>query len=667
ILDQLQKLKFSISDTGSGLDENTPQIFIDDKVKTALSTFDENVLTYTPTSSDLLPQPTFRATVIAADLLGNEASATFDFQVQPQVVLSATPTAMPQTAYAPATIRFSPKVTTTNAIQTYKWDFDGNGSYDRSDIIGNSYTWKYSTPGEYTVALRVQDKTGETAIGYVTVNILNAASSVSAEASPSNGEVPLTVTFTATVSDNEGIGLLEWDFEGDGSYDYNSTSSARTTHTYTETGQFTATLRVTDKLGEITTYTLPTTTVNAAPPGSPTVTATSNISSGKVPLTVNLSATATDPENKAFVLWQWDFDGDGAYDYSNTQSATVSHVYEQAGTHYPAVRVTTEDNRTSIDTLEIKVINSLSLSRDRDTIDTTLTETAQIKTTLGGTTKISIVIEDREMNVIRTLVGWTERTGGTYTDSWDGWRDDATMAAEGDYYAVLLYMENGLEKRLDLRNGSGGTRYNPSRNNAARTFAPFDNNPMKITYQLPRASEVTAFMGYSYSNTRVVTFLSREPQAKGSHTVLWYGTNNEGVVIYAPRGKYFMFGVWAYSLADNAIYVKSGSHLLDITASPPIYDPTGHDESGKRTTSKISFNLTGDATIELSVTDAQTGSTATVRSYPDLGAGDNTIEWDGRDSAGEFLAPGRYRLGLTAIDHNGYRSLTGYTLQRIYY
>ena len=242
-----------------------------------------------------------------------------------------------------------------------------------------------------------------------------------------------------------------------------------------------------------------------------------------------------------------------------------------------------------------------------------------------------------------------------------------TTAAEGDYYAVLLYKEDGLEKRLDLRDSSGGTRYNPSRNNAARSFSPFDNDPMSITYNLPVASEVTAFIGYSMSNTRVVTFLSRKPQAKGAHTVLWYGTNNEGVEIYPPSGKWFMFGIWAYYLADNGIYVQSGSHVLGVSSTPPIYDPTGHEANGLRTSSKISFTLTGDATVELSVTDAQTGTLATSHFYHDLSSGDNTIEWNGRNEAGEFLAPGSYRMGITAIDKQGFRSMTEYTLQRIFY
>jgi len=122
--------------------------------------------------------------------------------------------------------------------------------------------------------------------------------------------------------------------------------------------------------------------------------------------------------------------------------------------------------------------------------------------------------------IIKTLLDWTNRKAGTYNDSWDGRDNSGKNVAEGDYYAVLFYKENGQTKRLDLRNSTGGTQFNPTRNNAAWSFAPFDNNPMNITFHLDKAVEVTAFIGYSYSNTRVVTFYSCQPMAKGDHNIL---------------------------------------------------------------------------------------------------------------------------------------------------
>lgn len=667
IADPNMPLTYQIIDTGLGLDLNGTRIIVNGEDKTALSIFENGVLTYTPTSESPLPITSFDVNVTAKDILGNTASAIFNYVVQSQIELTAYPRAVPETATAPATIRFSPVVTTDTAIQTYQWDLDGDGVYEESDIVGNTHSRYYTTPGDYNVSLRVTDAKGEVLVGSTIVKIQNLPPYVQAEATPSNGEIPLEVSFVVSAVDNEGIAKYEWDFEGDGIYDYESLTSGNTQHTYTEVGQYSPRIRVTDMTGASAIYDLPTTTVNAAVAGSPSVTATANVQSGTAPLVVNLGAVATDPQGMTFTLWEWDYDGDGTYDYSSDQSAAVSYTFTRGGTQYPRVRVTTEDGRTTTDAIEIKVANTVSISRDLNTIDVALGQSASITTSFSGDTKMSLVIESRNNQVARTLVDWTERPAGSYTDTWDGYNNDGGKLPEGDYYAVLLYEEDGTVKRVDLRDTTGGAQFNPTRNNAARTFSPFDNNPMNITFTLNEAAEVTAFMGYSYSNTRVVTFFSRQPMPKGSHTVKWYSTNNEGVIIKAPPGKYFMYGNWAYKLANNAIYVKSGAHITNVSATPAIFDPTGHKEDGFRATSNVHFNLTSDADVELTVTDAESGLLVAYRKYENLLAGENTIEWDGRNGSGDFIAPGKFRLGVRAVDETGYSSLIQYTLQRIYY
>jgi len=266
------------------------------------------------------------------------------------------------------------------------------------------------------------------------------------------------------------------------------------------------------------------------------------------------------------------------------------------------------------------------------------------------------------------LVDWTDRTAGTYNDSWDGLTADGQKLPEGDYYAVLLYEEDGQVKRLDLRNSSGGGEFRPVRNNAQRIIAPYDNKPLEITVTLPQASELTAFVGYSTygPDVRVATLFTRRVFPKGSHLIKWYSTSNEGEFIL-PEGGYFMYGNWGYYLASNAIYVKSGAHITSLIASPAIYDPTSHKEDGLRKTCDISFNLTNPASVELSVVDSETGFLVAYKKYEDLPAGANTVEWDGKNGSGDFIAPGKFTLGLKAVDATGYSSLTQYTLQRIYY
>jgi PKD repeat protein len=534
-------------------------------------------------------------------------------------------------------------------------------------VIGRNQTFTYDQPGTYDAVLRITDSNGQQASGTVTIIVGNAPPEVLAEATPSNGQIPLAVTFNVTATDSDGIALYEWDFEGDGTFDFSSSTSGNTTFTYTVAGTFQAVLRVADSLGASTTLALPTTEVRPATPGSPSVTATASPTSGTVPLTVSFNATATDPDGEAFTDWAWDFDGDGTFDQSATSPAT-SFVYTAPGTYFARVRVTAADGGTAEDAVQVSVDPLVSLSVSTDTIDPRLGESVTVQSVLGGDTRVSVVIEDRTGQVVRTLVPWMTRLAGTYSDPWGGEDDASLIVSEGDYYAVLLYEVDGVVERLDLRQSSGGSQFNPPRSRLPSRFQPFAGNPLVVSYTLSRAAEVTAFMGRFNVNSRLVTFLERKALGRGSHSIVWNGENGAGQLIHPPPGDRFLFGIFAFTLANNAVYVRSGAHVAGVTAAPSIFDPSAHvDEAGTPQHSAVSFSLTAPANVELMVADTETGTVLDRVVYRGLAAGNNTIEWDGRSSDGAFVAPGRYRLGVTAIDATGYRSITVYTLQRVYY
>ena len=671
ITDPLTPLIFNVHDdiNGSGLSNDPVTItFSSTNITYALELdINNSQYSYTPSTDSPLPFGNVAFNVSAKDKFNNQTNQEFNIFLQEENILSAIPIATPSSAYAPATIRFSPKVTTDNAIQNYYWDFNGDGTYDRSDLTANSYTWQYTSPGDYNVTLKVVDANGEIIIGSTIVHILNAPPQITVESTPSNGAIPLTVNFTVTATDADGISLYEWDFDGDGVYDYNSTGTGNTSYTYTAQGVFNAQVKVTDNKGATTTYTTPTTKVRALAEGSPSVVASGSPLTGSAPLNVNFSATATDPDSLGFNQYEWDFDGDGIYDFNSSTSANTTFQYLNAGTFYPKIKVSTTDGRVTYDSLEIRVTQAVGLSVSTDTLDVTQGSSVNIHTTNTARGEIKIVIEDENYNYVRVIEDWTTRDAGSYDHSWDGMGANSIGLKEGKYYAVILYKVNEEIKKLDLRDSTGGTRYNPTRNNAPRSFAPFDNRPLKMTFNLTRASEVVSFMGYSYSNTRIITFRSRQPLGRGSYTDTWNAQNDEGVLITPPPGKWFMYGIWAFSLADNAIYVQSGAHVSAIMATPPIYTPDAHEADGKPATLKVHFNLNKDATIELEVFDAKAGVTVATRSYPSITAGEQTIEFDGRDNNGVYLHPGTYTLGIRAVDENGYRSIMEYTVTRIYY
>jgi glucose/arabinose dehydrogenase/PKD repeat protein len=117
-----------------------------------------------------------------------------------------------------------------------------------------------------------------------------------ASANPTSGSAPLTVTFDGSgSSDPDGDPITyAWDLDGDGLFDDSTT--VQPTFTYTQSGTFTARLRVTDSPGAssisgpivITVGNTPPTATIASPPGSLT---------WRVGDVINFSGSASDPQD----------------------------------------------------------------------------------------------------------------------------------------------------------------------------------------------------------------------------------------------------------------------------------------------------------------------------------------------------------------------------------
>ena len=163
-----------------------------------------------------------------------------------------------------------------------------------------------------------------------------AGPSVVALVSPSPAGVGDTVYLSGGASDSSStIAKYEWDFEGDGTYDWSSTTSAATTHVYATAGSYSSVLRATNANGVAKQAVAP--LVVSQYPG---VTITSPASTG-VPVgqRVSFAATASDPDGSV-AKYEWDFEGDGVFDWSSTTGASITHTYTAEGTYRPTVRVT---------------------------------------------------------------------------------------------------------------------------------------------------------------------------------------------------------------------------------------------------------------------------------------------------------------------------------------
>jgi PGF-CTERM protein len=204
---------------------------------------------------------TYAATVTVVDNGDDNDSSTVSVIVKSKPIASLTTSPSPTSVDANTTFNASASTYGNGTISEYRWDFDGDGTVDRT-TSGAVTNYTYSTAGNYspTVTAVGDDGRAGTGTGAVTVR----------ENLPPNGFgisygcnrgfcvnwVGDVVSFTAqtssspyTPSDPDGtIVEYRWDFDGDGTTD-SVTSSSSATHAFAAAGTYTVNVTAVDDDG----------------------------------------------------------------------------------------------------------------------------------------------------------------------------------------------------------------------------------------------------------------------------------------------------------------------------------------------------------------------------------------------------------------------------------
>jgi PKD repeat protein len=293
-------------------------------------------------------------------------------------------------------------------------DADGDSlSYATSELptgatfISETFAWvpASSQADIYDMTFSVTDGQGGSDAETITITVNDVPEiTVNAQATPTDGNIPLTVNFTVAASSINGpIVRYEWDFEGKGFYSWTSSVSGNTSYTYAGAGPYTPTVKVTDPTGTQDTYAL---LVQAqAPANTPTVEASVNKNSGTAPLRVSFRVNAQ--PKKDIVRYEWDFEGDGVYDYKSTKSGNAVKTYTQGGTYLATVKVTNDSAISTTREILITVGDnpaspnvSLNISKKKD---------------VTSTEKVNFAIQTTSTDIVR--YEWDFEGDGVYDAS----------------------------------------------------------------------------------------------------------------------------------------------------------------------------------------------------------------------------------------------------------
>jgi hypothetical protein len=237
-------------------------------------------------------------------------------------------------------VRFTPEVI-GNLPLTFSWDF-GSGATPRTSDLASPLV-VLGDEGSYPVNVTVTGPSGSDTFQFVLEVGENQPPSAHVPVPPGSVDAPYELSGDAREisGDSDGyIVLYEWDWENDGSWDV-VTTNPLFSHTYTEFGDHTVKFRVTDDSGQSSLvtedFTLNDPNANEPPVAVFTQQPQNFIEKGQE-ATFNASLSF-DPDG-TIVNYEWDLDGDGAYEQSGPALVEVTHTYTEDQTLVTTLRVT---------------------------------------------------------------------------------------------------------------------------------------------------------------------------------------------------------------------------------------------------------------------------------------------------------------------------------------
>ena len=400
---------------------------------------------------------------------------------------------------------------------------------------------------------------------------------VSIIANPTSGTSPLTVRFSPEVqnSNNIVISSYQWDFDGDGTVDITDTFGAPKTYTYTGTPgtTFEATLTVTPASGDplVATRTI---TIDNQPP---TAQVSSSVTNGHVPLQVDFTVTAQDPQGIAEV--SIDYEGDGVFDATqpgnNATSGSWSFQfnYQNEGIYQARVKVTDAYGATkqvSNNAITVDVNNPqdpvIQLSATPVSGNAPLTVTFTASATIYDGSQISQWSWDLDGD------GNYEATGGSNETE----TTSATYKGVGFYYpSVKVTTDSGRSAIASLRVESKSTALPTlSIPDSSDTINSDASETATFHVTLPYETELEVWIE-NVNGIRVKTIQTGQLTGSGSHEFTWDGTNDQNDVV--SEGDYYVVVGYSTYGAEHEIDLRAStggqlSYYRRTTANPRTFD-----------------------------------------------------------------------------------------------
>ncbi len=239
----------------------------------------------------------------------------------------------------------------------YSWSVSPTSAGSFTNAASASATFAASeveadTAATIQVVVSASGQTSQTRTKSITVvNVEVAQAPHIVSVSPRSGLSGQQLTFTASVTGSSPL-TYSWNFGGGASPNTSSQSSPGVV--LASEGTCSAHLTVTNDVGSDT-FDFTLSISSASSNLLPEAVATANPTSGKAPLAVSFNGNASQDSDGTITRYEWDFDGNGSYDFSSYSTGLTEHVYTEQGSYLAILRVTDDDGGTDVGSVQITI------------------------------------------------------------------------------------------------------------------------------------------------------------------------------------------------------------------------------------------------------------------------------------------------------------------------
>lgn len=220
----------------------------------------------------------------------------------------------------------------------------------------------------------------------------------------------------------------------------------------------------------------------------PVARATANPTSGAAPLTVNFDGTTSSDADGGTLTYEWDLDGDGAYDDSTAAKPTFAY---QDGSYQVGLRVT--DGQGASDTLDAPLTISAGNTPPTATVSAPLTSTTW---KVGDTISFSGSATDQQDGALApSRLTWSLILHHCYsaTDCHEHPVQDFPGVASGSFVAPDHEYPAYLELRLTATDSGGLTNTKSVRLDPKTVALNFQTNPTGLKLAVGSSQATTPF------------------------------------------------------------------------------------------------------------------------------------------------------------------------------